>query len=159
MNQSRRRFLRVGSMMGLAAVVRGGLSPLAFGQSKQQLGSGIGNVIPKQVFADPLFYLSRKIFTQNLNTKFAFSLGEVKLGYLVLIEVNDLNPPYIKGEVTNGKECFSAVFQGPRSLPLRQETYTITHDSMGTFQLLVVPGRQTDLSGRHYEAVINRLDP
>lgn len=159
MNQSRRRFLHVGSMMGLAAVVRGGLAPLAFGQSKQQLGSGIGNVIPKQVFADPLFYLSRKIFTQNLNTKFAFSLGEVKLGYLVLIEVNDLNPPYIKGEVTNGRECFSAVFQGPRSLPLRQETYTITHDTMGSFQLLVVPGRQTDLSGRHYEAVINRLNP
>lgn len=159
MNQSRRRFLHVGSMMGLAAVVRGGLAPLAFGQNKQQLGSGIGNVIPKQVFADPLFYLSRKIFTQNLNTKFAFSLGEVKLGYLVLIEVSDLNPPYIKGEVTNGRECFSAVFQGPRSLPLRQETYTITHDSMGSFQLLVVPGRQTDPSGRHYEAVINRLDP
>ena len=145
--------------MGLAAVVRGGLAPLAFGQNKQQLGSGIGNVIPKQVFADPLFYLSNKIFTQNLNTKFAFSLGEVKLGSLVLIEVNDLNPPYIKGEVTNGRECFSAVFQGPRSLPLRQETYTITHDTMGTFQLLVVPGRQTDLSGRHYEAVINRLNP
>ena len=159
MNQTRRRFLHVGSMMGLAAVVRGGLAPLAFGQSKQQLGTGIGNVIPKQVFADPLFYLSSKIFTQNLNTKFAFSLGEVKLGYLVLIEVNDLNPPYIKGEVTNGRECFSAVFQGPRSLPLRQETYSITHETMGSFQLLVVPGRQTDLSGRHYEAVINRLDP
>lgn len=159
MNQTRRRFLHVGSMMGLAAVVRGGLAPLAFGQSKQQLGTGIGNVIPKQVFADPLFYLSSKIFTQNLNTKFAFSLGEVKLGYLVLIEVNDLNPPYIKGEVTNGRECFSLVFQGPRSLPLRQETYSITHDTMGSFKLLVVPGSQKDPSGRHYEAVINRLNP
>src|SRR6185369_15522248 len=159
MNQSRRRFLHVGSMMGLAAVVRGGLAPLAFGQNKQQLGSGIGNVIPKQVFADPLFYLGSKMFTQNLNTKFAFSLGEIKLGYLVLIAVNDLNPAYVKGDVTNGRECFSLVFQGPRSLPLRQETYTITHDTMGSFKLLIVPGRQTGLSGRHYEAVINRLDP
>ena len=146
-------------MMGLAAVVRGGLAPLAFGQNKPQLGSGIGNVIPKQVFADPLFYLSNKMFTQNLNTKFAFSLGEVKLGYLVLIEVHDLNPPYIKGEVTNGRECFSLVFQGPRSLPLRQETYTITHDTMGSFQLLIVPGSQNNPLGRHYEAVINRVNP
>lgn len=159
MNQSRRRFLHVGSMMGLAAVVRGGLAPMAFGQSKQQLGSGIGNVIPKQVYADPAFYLNSKIFTQNLNTKFAFSLGEVELGYLVLIEVNSLNPPYITGEVTNGKECFSLVFRGPRSLPLRQETYSITHPTMGSFQLLVVPGKQTDPFGRHYEAVINRINP
>lgn len=146
-------------MMGLAAVVRGGLAPLAFGQSKQELGSGIGNVIPKQVYADPLYYLGSKMFTQNLNTKFGFSLGEVKLGDLVLIEVHDLNPPYIKGDVTNGRECFSVVFRGPRSMPLRQETYTITHANMGSFQLLVVPGKQNNLSGRHYEAVINRVIP
>lgn len=144
--------------MGLAAVVRGGLAPLAFGQSKQQLGSGIGNVIPKQVFADPLFYLSSKVFTENLKTKFGFSLGGVKLGYLVLIEVNDLNPPNLR-EVSNGRECFSLVFQGPRSLPLRQETYTIEHGTMGKFELLVVPGSQNDPAGRHYEAVINRLNP
>jgi hypothetical protein len=159
MNQSRRRFLHVGSMMGLAAIVRGGIAPLAFGQSKQQLGSGIGNAIPKQVFADPLYNLTSKMFIENIKTKFAFSLGGVKLGYMVLIEVNNLNPPYVKGEVTNGRECFSLVFQGPRSLPLRQETYTITHGTLGTFQLLVVPADQKDPSGRHYEAVINRLDP
>ena len=145
--------------MGLAAIVRAGIAPLAFAQSKQELGTGIGNVIPKQMYADPLYSLSSKIFTENLKTKFAFSLGGVKLGYLMLIEVNNLNPPYIRGEVTNGKECFSIVFQGPRSLPLRQDTYTITHATMGTFQLLVVPGSQKDPSGRHYEAVINRLDP
>ena len=159
MNQSRRRFLHVGSMMGLAAMVRAGIAPRAFGQSKQQLGTGIGNVIPKQVFADPLYYLSSKMFAQNLKTKFAFSLGEVKLGHMVLIEVHNLNPPYVKNEVTNGRECFSLVFRGPRNLPLRQETYTITHGALGTFQLLVVPAHQKDPSGRHYEAVINRLDP
>ena len=145
--------------MGLAAIVRAGIAPLAFGQSKQELGTGIGNVIPKQMYADPLYSLSSKLFTENLKTKFAFSLGGVKLGYLKLIEVNNLNPPYIRGEVTNGKECFSIVFLGPRSLPLRQDTYTITHAAMGTFQLLVVPGSPKDPSGRHYEAVINRLDP
>lgn len=157
MNQSRRRFLRVGSMVGLAAIVRGGIAPLAFGQTKQQLGTGIGNVIPKQVFADPLYYLSSKVFTENLNSKFSFSLGEVKLGYMVLVEVNNLNPPFVTGEVTNGRECFSLVFQGPQSL--RQETYTISHSKLGTFQLLMVPGDQSKPWGRHYEAVINRIAP
>jgi len=111
------------------------------------------------MYADPLYSLSSKIFTENLKTKFAFSLGGVKLGQMVLIEVHNLNPPYIKGEVTNGKECFSLVFRGPRKLGLRQETYTIEHSAMGTFQLLLVPADQKDPSGRHYEAVINRLDP
>lgn len=146
-------------MIGMAALVRGGMAPLAFGQIKQELGSGIGTVIPKQVFADPLYNLTSAMFTENLKTKFGFSLGGVKLGYMVLIAVNNLNPPFVKNVVTNGKECFSLVFQGPRSLPLRQETYTIDHGKMGTFQLLVVPGDASNPSGRHYEAVINRLYP
>lgn len=145
--------------MGLAAVVRGGMAPLAFGQAKQQLGSGIGAVIPKQVFADPLYNITSAMFAQNLKTKFGFSLGGVKLGYMVLIAVNNLNPPFVKNVVTNGRECFSIVFEGPRSLPLRQETYTITHSALGTFELLIVPGDQSKPTGRHYEAVINRVYP
>ena len=145
--------------MGLAAVVRGGMAPLAFGQTKQQLGSGIGTVIPKQVFADPLYNLTSAMFAENLKTKFGFSLGGVKLAYMVLIAVNNLNPPFVKNVVTNGRECFSLVFEGPRSLPLRQDTYTISQSKMGTFELLIVPGNQSNPSGRHYEAVINRLYP
>ena len=159
MNLSRRRFLRAGSMVGFAAIVGGAAAPLAFGQKKQELGSGIGAVVPKQVFADPLYNLNSTEFRENLNTKFSFSLGAVKLGYFVLIEVNDLNPPEVREPVTNGRECFSTVFQGPRSLPLRQETYTLEHSTMGKFQLLLVPGDASNISGRHYEAVINRLIP
>lgn len=145
--------------MGLAAIVRGGIAPLAYGQSKQELGTGIGFVVPKQVFSDPLYSLTSAMFTENLKTKFGFSLGGVKLGYMVLIAVNNLNPPFVRNEVTNGRECFSIVFEGPRSLPLRQNTYTITHSALGTFELLIVPGDQSKPSGRHYEAVINRLYP
>jgi hypothetical protein len=78
---------------------------------------------------------------------------------MVLINVINQNPSFIRGEVTNGRECFSLVFEGPRSLPLRQETYTITHSTLGTFELLIVPGDQSRSSGRHYEAVINRVYP
>ena len=145
--------------MGLAAIVRGACAPLAYGQSKQQLGSGIGPVVPKQVLSDPLYNLTSEMFKKNLNTKFSFSLGGVKLGLFVLIAVNDLNPPEVREPLTNGRECFSLVFQGPRNLPLRQETYTIQQSRMGSFQLLLVPGTNNDPSGLHYEAVINRLFP
>jgi hypothetical protein len=146
-------------MMGVAALLRGASAPLAFGQSKQQLGSGIGPVVPKQVLADPLYNLTSDMFRENLNTKFSFSLGDVKLGLFMLIAVNDLNPPTVREHLTNGRECFSLVFQGPRNLPLRQETYTIQQSRLGSFQLLLVPGTSKDAFGPHYEAVINRLFP
>ena len=160
MNLSRRRFLHVGGMVGLAAVVQGGVAPLAFGQGhkKRGLGSGIGWVIPKQALNDPLYLITRAMFTENLNTKFAFSLGGVRLGYLVLIEVEDLNPPFVKSDGTSSRDCFSLVFQGPKSLPLRQETYTISHGKLGTFKLFAVPG-DTSGAGMHYEALINRVYP
>lgn len=146
-------------MMGVAAVVGGACAPAAFGQNRQELGTGIGPVIPKQVFTDPLYNLTSEMFRENLRTRFIFSLGGVELGSFVLIKVNDLNPPEVREPLKNGRECFSVVFKGPRSLPLRQETYTIEHSSMGSFQLLVVPASTNDPAGRHYEAVINRLNP
>ena len=158
MNLTRRRFLHVGSLMGMAAVIRGAYAP-AFGQNKKELGSGIGPVVPKQALSDPLYKLSSEIFRENLLTKFTFSMGGVQLGSFVLIQVNDLNPPEVREPLKNGRECFSVVFKGPRSLPLRQETYTIQHSNLGSFKLLVVPASTSDPAGRHYEAVINRLNP
>jgi hypothetical protein len=159
MNLSRRNFVHAGSMMGLAAVLQASI-PLAFGQGhkKRGLGSGIGSVVPKQALNDPLYLMTRAMFAENLNTKFALSLGGVKLGYVVLIEVNDLNPEFVKVDGTSSRECFSLVFQGPKSLPLRQETYTISQSKLGTFQLFIVPGA-TDGAGMHYEALINRVFP
>lgn len=145
--------------MGLAAIVRGVSAPLAYGQSKQELGSGIGTVVPKQVLAEPLYNFTSAMFKENLKTKFSFSLGGVKLGNFVLIQVNDLNPPEVREPLTNGRECFSLVFEGPRSLPLRQETYTLEQSRLGKFELLIVPGSTSNPAGRHYEAVINRLIP
>ena len=124
MNLSRRSFLHFGGMVGLAAVVQGSIAPLAFGQrhKKGELGTGIGWVVPKQVLNDSLYVMTRNMFTENLYTKFAFSLGGVKLGYLVLVDVHDLNPDFVKTDGAGNRECFSLVFQGSKSLPLRQET-------------------------------------
>ena len=160
MNLSRRSFLHFGGMVGLAAVVQGSIAPLAFGQGhkKRELGTGIGWVVPKQALNDPLYVMTRNMFTENLYTKFAFSLGGVKIGYFVLVDVVDMNPDFVKSNPDSIRECFSLVFQGPRGLPLRQETYAIQHGKLGNFQLLLVPGDASG-AGPHYEAVINRVFP
>ena len=99
------------------------------------------------------------MFTDNFKTRFTLSLKRVKLTDVTLAEVNDLNPPFVKSDGTDTRECFSIVFEGPRSLPLRQDTYTIEHSKLGTFQLLLVPGDPGKGSGLHYGAVINRVYP
>ena len=161
MNLSRRSFLETGSKLGLAVIFSGQISSMALGQQKpsQPLGTGIGATIPKEALNDPLYNITRAMFAENLGTKFTFSLGGVKLTAVTLIEVNDLNPPFVKSNGTTSRECFSLVFQGPRSLPLGQDTYTIAQSRLGIFQLLVVPGDTSYKAGLHYEALINRVYP
>ena len=159
MNHSRRSFLRTGSTIGLAALLSGRLSSIVYGQKHSpDLDSGLGFVIPKEALNDPLYKITRAMFTDNLRTKFTFHLGEVRLTEMTLIEVNNLNPPFAKIDATSSRDCFSLVFRGPRGLPLRQGTYTLEHSSLGTFQLFVVPG-ENDRSGVRYGAIVNRLYP
>ena len=160
MKLSRRSFLETGGTLGLAALFSGGFSAIAFGQtSSPSLGSGLGATVPKETLEDTLYNITRAMFTDNLKTKFTLSLNGVKLTDVTLIEVNDLNPPFVKGDGTNPRECFSVVFGGPRTLPLRQNTYTLEHSELGTFQLLLVPGDPGNGSRLHYGAVINRVYP
>lgn len=160
MNISRRRFMRTGSKLGLAALFTGGLGSIAFGQktSSPPLGSGVGPAVPKQALGDPLYKITRSMFEQNLRSKFTFSLGQVKLTEMTLTTVNNLNPPGFKGNPNSSKECFSLVFMGPASLPLKQGTYRLTHSKLGTFDLFIVPG-DSDKTWKRYGADINRLNP
>src|ERR1700730_5451813 len=97
MNLSRRSFLHFGGMVGLAAVVQGSIAPLAFGQrhNTRGLGTGIDWVVPKQALNDPLYLMTRNMFTENLYTKFAFSLGGVTLGDLVVMDLKDLSASFV----------------------------------------------------------------
>ena len=52
-------------------------------------------------------------------------------------------------------EAFSLLFKGPVDRSLAQRTYTIAHDSIGMFELFIVPVA-ADSEGRQYEAVFNR---
>ena len=160
MSVSRRSFLQTGSRFGLAALLANPIARVALGQEvlSKRLGTGIGNPVPRQVLADRLYNISRAMFIDNLKTKFTFRLGRVALTDMTLIEVEDLNPPFVHSDGTGSRDCFSLVFRGPSDLRLRQDTYTLDHRTLGVFNLFVVPGYT---SGRwtRYGAIINRVYP
>jgi hypothetical protein len=146
MSLSRRKFLRAGTLVAISAgiplktLVASTISqPSSFLPTNHQLNAGS--------------YLTRESFSRHLNTKFSFSLKGLQGVSVKLIEVNDLTP---KTMATSGKECFAVVFIGPRNAPLRQETYAVTHESLGKFDMLVVP-IASHPEGVYYEAIFNRL--
>jgi hypothetical protein len=159
MSQLQRNFFRKAGMFGLAALLSCLLTSAAFGQDRSRdFEAGLGFVVPKEVLNEPLYKLTRAMFTDNLDTKFTFFLRDKKLTEMTLIEVNNLNPPFVKGDGTSSRDCFSLVFRGPLELALQQDTYTLEHSTLGSFQLFVVPG-ETVKSWRRYAALINRVYP
>lgn len=159
MNSSRRSFLQSGSRFGLAALVTGSLGKIAFGQqSSGGLGSGLGTPVPRAALKDSLYNITRKMFNENLKTKFGVSLGGVKLTTMTLIEVNELNPEFAKNDGTTSRDCYSLIFTAPSNRVLGQNTFTIEHGKLGTFQLFIVQGQKIGSEIR-YGAIINRIYP
>lgn len=146
MSLSRRKFLRAGTLVALSAGIP--LKTLVATTISQT-----SSFLPTDHQLNAGSYLNRESFSRHLNTKFSFAHKQVQGASLKLIEVNDLTP---KTLATSGKECFAAVFIGPRNAPLRQETYVVTHESLGKFDMLVVP-IASHREGVYYEAIFNRL--
>jgi hypothetical protein len=94
-------------------------------------------------------YLTKTMFEENLNTKF-WLLDEGSEPYAMdLIELTN-------GHSSPRQEQFSLRFRGDRNKVFPQRIYPMKHDSIGDFDLFLVPiGR--DESGTFYEAVFNRL--
>jgi hypothetical protein len=94
-------------------------------------------------------HLTKCLFEQNLNTKF-WLLDEGSETYaLDLIELTS-------GYCTLRQEQFSLRFRGDRNKVFQQRIYPMKHDSIGDFDLFLVPIGRDD-SGTFYEAVFNRL--
>ena len=148
MSLSRRKFLRAGTLVAIAA----GLPMKTLADTLSQPSS----LLSTNFHPNADLSLNRETFSRYLNTKFSFALGDAKAVAVKLVEVSNLTPKTAKLSAANGKECFSAVFIGSHKTPLRQETYVVTHESMGKFAMFVVPvGGNKE--GVHYEAVFNRL--
>jgi len=94
--------------------------------------------------------LTEKEFSKHVKTKFRAGLGaeEVDLE-LVVVKGYSARP----GD-QEGLERFSVFFTGPAKPLLTQNTYSMSHDAMGTFDLFLVPVKP-DGEGSRYEAVFN----
>lgn len=160
MTVSRREFIRAGSVLVVAASISLGLADGALGQRRR--GSPItepGATIPIRAQQDPLFFMTRTTFAQYVNTTFVIDPGYTFPIQTTLVEVRDLRSAADKKRNLPGQECFALAFRAPDEDSLvRQNTYRVRHDALGTFELFVVPVH--DKQGHlFYEAVINRLVP
>src|SRR5262252_295234 len=158
MNLTRRSFLHMGSMVGLAAMVGGGSVAAALGKQRRrhiELGSGMTFPIPKNALQDTLSRITMAMFEANINTKFRVTFRGAFLTELVLIAVNNLNPPFVKNPPGGTKEAYALVFRSG-NIDLPQNTYTFESTKLGKFDLLLVPAT-VGILNRHYEANINRV--
>jgi len=92
--------------------------------------------------------LNFETFAARLNTFFRVKSPPDLTLEVRLIEADDKSVP--------GQEMFSLVFQGPDQSFLPQGNYPIEHDSIGAFDLFIVPVGH-DEGGYRYEAIFNRI--
>ena len=141
MSSSRREFLKRGTLVALAAGV-----PLSLAEKASAAG------LTKSSRESEL---SLAAFKSQLDTTFMINNKGSKLK-VKLVDVTSLAS---RKQAGPGKEGFSLVFQGPRENILKQNTYQIEHEQLGTFSFLLVPIKLKKDTGPSYEAVINRLYP
>jgi hypothetical protein len=96
---------------------------------------------------------TRDTFVPHLNGRFQLQTAAAVVD-VQLVELTDLSarssaPP--SGDKPR-RSPFSAVFLGPRDPILPQQTYRMSHERIGSFDLFIVPiGR--DQAGTRYEAI------
>jgi hypothetical protein len=153
MSISRRKFLHAGSLF----VVCAGVPLKIFAGESLDAATTKAKSMPVGASAtSSLAALNSEIFSRHLNTNFSLAHDHGK-SVVSLIEVNHWQGGPANGlTAKDGRECFSLVFRGPANEALRQNTYQVTHDSLGKFDLLVVP-MASRKQGSYYEALFNRL--
>ena len=140
MGTSRRDFIKKGSLLALVAGVPVSLVERTAASESAASSVAIG--------------LNRAAFLAQLNSTFLINEGASKVA-VRLVAVTDLP----RRGASAGKEAFSLLFKGDKATALEQNTYLIEHEKLGLFSFLVVPIMSKDKSARHYEAIINRLNP
>ena len=95
--------------------------------------------------------VTKAMFAENLGTTFELQVTPAQAVALTLVEVR-------AGRTTPRQEQFALLFCGPLTTPFWQGLWPIRHETLGQFDLFLVPvGR--DEEGCYYEAVFNRLLP
>lgn len=143
MSTTRRKFLKASVLAAFVAAVP---AKAIFSQSWKDRDGNPGEIPALE--SDPLSNYSKAAFKSYLNSVFqmhtAFGLVEV-----TLTNVEDMPSP------RNG-EAFSLLFRGGRR-SLRQDTYRLTHPSLGIFSLMLVPTGSDRNGAQGFLAIINRI--
>ena len=143
MSISRRKFVKAGVLAATFAALpaRGVL-----GQSFKER-DGDPHEIPV-VQTTPLPNYSKATFVSYLNS--VFQLHTVDgIVEVTLLSVDDM-------PAAKGGECFTLLFRGG-SRAQNQDTYTLVHPALGTFQLMLVPTGSDQNGAQGYLATLNRL--
>jgi hypothetical protein len=144
---TRRELLRLGTLAGVAAIIPGAAGAAVAPQSRPRKAS--------RKASQNLPLPTREQFANQLNTTFVVQrLGQPAIT-LMLVDVAD---PALTAMPGND-ECFSAVFRGPSSLSLRQDTYAVANKGLGQISLFLVPVGRYVRGARYYEASFNRVVP
>lgn len=87
-------------------------------------------------------------FSPHQSESFALQAGDTATLTLTLAEVTALGPAATPG----GRSPFALLFLGPVSPPLPQRIYRLAHETIGTFDLFLVPLGPVP-GGLRYEAI------
>ena len=95
--------------------------------------------------------LTHATLSENLNGDFEVRVDDSTKVKLVLFEVSELRD-------APRNHFFSVLFRGPAESMLPQGLYAMENESMGRFEIFIVPVGVTE-AGYEYEAVFNRIKP
>ena len=143
---SRRKFIKAGTMVGVAAAMPLSASTLALGQKVAPSATGSGVTT-----GDVLSRLKQEDFVRYLNTSFSIRISTRIVWKVDLYKVTENKPGTLQG-----LHNFSIFFRGSHDNPLRQNTYRFEHPQLGAFDLFIGPAG-TSGNLKQYEAVFNRL--
>jgi hypothetical protein len=159
---SRRKFLKVGTLAGLAVVIPSKSLARTLGQ-KASADQADLHKVPVENQADQLNSFNEETFSQHLNTEFRIYTSPLTAITMELIQVKRWEASADKKAATATRsakiievDCFSAIFRGPRRVVLVSGTYRVTHAQMGTFDLFISPVNDRKKEWL-YQAVFNRL--
>jgi hypothetical protein len=93
-------------------------------------------------------------FAAAMDTIFHVSDGSKETVPLKLVEVKERS--HRSRDSAQQGDSFSLLFTGPRARLLPQRLYWFAHETMGRFELFIVPVGQ-DADSFSYEAVFNRI--
>ena len=153
MTVSRRQFLSTGTLVSLSAVIpRHGIISV-FAQQPDAGQHGHFKVPPG---IQPDERLTEDNFSRYLYSEFRFSTSPFTEVSLQLVNVKRWEAQDTPQAQKTKLDSFSVLFKGPRKTALESNTYQVTHDWMGTFDLFISPVNDRKKQ-RIYQAVFNRF--